>query len=214
MSRCGVICQKLGMSQIFAKNGDVIPVTVLGVEKNEVICTKVNQNGDSSVQIAAFNQKEQRVSKSLLGIFKKAKVSPKKIIKEFVVDQAHLLQVGDYIDAGFFKKGQFVDVTGTTLGKGFAGVMKRHGFKGLEASHGVSVKHRSAGSTGQCQDPGKVFKGKKMAGRYGGVNNTVQNIKVVDIDLNLQLVIIQGAVSGYKGGFLVIRDAVKNTRGQ
>ena len=214
MSRCGLICQKLGMSQIFLQDGTVVPVTVLGVDKNEVVCIRTDGNGFFSVQVAAFDQEQHRVSKPLRGVFKKANINPKKIIKEFVVDRTNLLKVGDCLDVEFFKKGQFVDITGRTLGKGFTGVMKRHGFKGLEASHGVSIKHRSAGSTGQCQDPGKVFKGKKMAGRHGGVINTVQNVKVVDIDLELQLIIVRGSVSGYKGSFLVVKDAVKNTRGR
>ena len=178
MSRCGLICKKLGMSQVFSKSGELIPVTILNVEENAVVFAKEGKDR-SFVQLAAFEQKQQRLSKSVRGVFAKANVTPKKIIKEFTVDTKDMLKIGDLLGADFFKANQFVDVTGKSVGKGFAGVMKRHNFKGLEASHGVSVSHRSAGSTGQCQDPGRVFKGKKMAGRLGGVNKTVQNVEII-----------------------------------
>jgi len=209
-SRCGVIAKKIGMTQIFKDNGEVIPVTVLHVDENVVLSVKNEEkNGYDSLQIAAFDQKMQRLSKSIRGIFEKAKVAPKKKIKEFSINKKYALKVGDVINVNHFKKGQYVDITGTSIGKGYAGVMKRHNFKGLEASHGVSVSHRSAGSTGQCQDPGKVFKGKKMAGRLGGVKVTKQNILIVDIDSELNVLLVKGAVPGNKNGYLYIRDAIK-----
>jgi large subunit ribosomal protein L3 len=209
-SRCGVIAKKIGMTQIFKDNGEVIPVTVLHVDENVVLSVKNEEkNGYDSLQIAAFDQKMQRLSKSIRGIFEKAKVAPKKKIKEFSINKKYALKVGDVINVNHFKKGQYVDITGTSIGKGYAGVMKRHNFKGLEASHGVSVSHRSAGSTGQCQDPGKVFKGKKMAGRLGGEKVTKQNILIVDIDSELNVLLVKGAVPGNKNGYLYIRDAIK-----
>jgi large subunit ribosomal protein L3 len=196
------------MSQVFSKSGELIPVTILNVEENAVVFAKEGKDR-SFVQLAAFEQKQQRLSKSVRGVFAKANVTPKKIIKEFTVDTKDMLKIGDLLGADFFKANQFVDVTGKSVGKGFAGVMKRHNFKGLEASHGVSVSHRSAGSTGQCQDPGRVFKGKKMAGRLGGVNKTVQNVEIIEVDLDLQLLILKGSVPGNKGGYLFVKDAVK-----
>ena len=209
-SRCGVIAKKIGMTQIFKDNGEVIPVTVLHVDENVVLSVKNEEkNGYDSLQIAAFDQKMQRLSKSIRGIFEKAKVAPKKKIKEFSINKKYALKVGDVINVNHFKKGQYVDITGTSIGKGYAGVMKRHNFKGLEASHGVSISHRSAGSTGQCQDPGKVFKGKKMAGRLGGEKVTKQNILIVDIASELNVLLVKGAVPGNKNGYLYIRDAIK-----
>jgi large subunit ribosomal protein L3 len=209
-NRCGVIAKKIGMTQIFKDNGEVIPVTVLHVDENVVLSVKNEEkNGYDSLQIAAFDQKMQRLSKSIRGIFEKAKVAPKKKIKEFSINKKYALKVGDVINVNHFKKGQYVDITGTSIGKGYAGVMKRHNFKGLEASHGVSISHRSAGSTGQCQDPGKVFKGKKMAGRLGGEKVTKQNILIVDIDSELNVLLVKGAVPGNKNGYLYIRDAIK-----
>ncbi|WP_236869688.1 50S ribosomal protein L3 [Candidatus Bandiella numerosa] len=209
-SRCGVIAKKIGMTQIFKDNGEVVPVTVLHVDENVVLSVKNEEkNGYDSLQIAAFDQKMQRLSKSIRGIFEKAKVAPKKKIKEFSINKKYALKVGDIINVNHFKKGQYVDITGTSIGKGYAGVMKRHNFRGLEASHGVSISHRSAGSTGQCQDPGKVFKGKKMAGRLGGEKVTKQNILIVDIDSELNVLLVKGAVPGNKNGYLYIRDAIK-----
>jgi large subunit ribosomal protein L3 len=209
-SRCGVIAKKIGMTQIFKENGEVVPVTVLHVDENVVLSVRNQErDGYNSLQLAAFDQKVQRLSKSIKGMFEKAKVLPKKKIKEFVIDKKYALKVGDKIDVNHFKEGQYLDITGTSIGKGFAGVMKRHNFKGLEASHGVSVSHRSAGSTGQCQDPGRVFKGKKMAGQLGNKKVTKQNILVVDIDSKLNILLVKGAVPGSKNGYLYIRDAIK-----
>lgn len=209
-SRCGVIAKKIGMTQIFKENGEVVPVTVLHVDENVVLSVRNQEkDGYNGLQLAAFDQKVQRLSKSIKGMFEKAKVLPKKKIKEFVIDKKYALKVGDKIDVNHFKKGQYLDITGTSIGKGFAGAMKRHNFKGLEASHGVSVSHRSAGSTGQCQDPGRVFKGKKMAGQLGNKKVTKQNILVVDIDSKLNILLVKGAVPGSKNGYLYIRDAIK-----
>jgi large subunit ribosomal protein L3 len=209
-SRCGVIAKKIGMTQIFKENGEVVPVTVLHVNENVVLSVRNQEkDGYNGLQLAAFDQKVQRLSKSIKGMFEKAKVLPKKKIKEFVIDKKYALKVGDKIDVNHFKKGQYIDITGTSIGKGFAGVMKRHNFKGLESSHGVSASHRSAGSTGQCQDPGRVFKGKKMAGQMGNRKVTKQNILVVDIDSNLNILLVKGAVPGSKNGYLYIRDAIK-----
>ncbi|MFK7760536.1 MAG: 50S ribosomal protein L3 [Candidatus Midichloriaceae bacterium] len=209
-SRCGVIAKKIGMTQIFKENGEAVPITVLHVDENVVLSVRNKEkDGYNSLQLAAFDQKVQRLSKSIKGIFEKAKVLPKKKIKEFVINKKYALKVGDKIDVNHFKKGQYLDITGTSIGKGFAGVMKRHNFKGLEASHGVSVSHRSAGSTGQCQDPGRVFKGKKMAGQLGNKKVTKQNILVVDIDSKLNILLVKGAVPGSKNGYLYIRDAIK-----
>ena len=209
-SRSGVIAKKIGMTQIFKENGEVVPVTVLHVDENVVLSVRNQEkDGYNGLQLAAFDQKVQRLSKSIKGMFEKAKVLPKKKIKEFVIDEKYALKVGDKIDVNHYKKGQYLDITGASIGKGFAGVMKRHHFKGLEASHGVSVSHRSAGSTGQCQDPGRVFKGKKMAGQLGNKKVTKQNILVVDIDSKLNILLVKGAVPGSKNGYLYIRDAIK-----
>jgi large subunit ribosomal protein L3 len=210
-SRCGLIAKKVGMTQIFQENGTVIPVTMIQVEENVVLSIKNKSvdTGYSKLQLAAFDQKPQRLNKSIKGIFEKAKVMTKKVIKEFLVSTKYTLKVGEKIGINNFKKGQYLDITGTSIGKGFAGIMKRHNFKGLEASHGVSKSHRSAGSTGQCQDPGKVFKGKKMAGQLGNAQTTKQNILIVDIDDNLNILLVKGAVPGSKNGYLYIRDAIK-----
>jgi large subunit ribosomal protein L3 len=209
-SRSGLIARKIGMSQIYKDNGEAVPVTIIRVEENVVLSTRTKErDGYNAVQLAAFAQKPQRLNKSIRGLFEKASVEAKSKIKEFLVAEKHLLEIGCKLGADHFKPGQYVDITGTSIGKGYAGVMKRHNFRGLEASHGVSISHRSAGSTGQRQDPGRVFKGKKMAGRMGGDKVTTQNIQVVDIDLDLNLLIVKGAVPGNKNGYLYIRDAIK-----
>ena len=209
-NRSGMIAKKLGMSQIYKDNGDVVPVTIIHVDENVVLSVKTKEkDGYNALQVASFKQKPQRLKKSIGGLFEKSKVEPKKKIREFTVAEKHLLKVGEKIGVDHFKKGQYVDITGTSIGKGFAGVMKRHNFAGLEASHGISASHRSAGSTGQCQDPGKVFKGKKMPGQMGNKKVTKQNIQVVDIDQELNLLVVKGAVPGHKNGYLFIRDAIK-----
>jgi large subunit ribosomal protein L3 len=209
-SRCGVIARKIGMTQVYKNDGTVIPVTVIHISVNTVLSIKnLKKNNNYNLQVAACDQKIQRLSKSIRGVFDKKQIKAKKKIKDFLVDGKFILQVGDNIDVNFFQKDQYVDITGKSIGKGFSGVMKRHNFKGLGASHGVSIKHRSAGSTGQCQDPGKVFKGKKMAGQLGNKKVTKQNISVIDIDSKLNILLVKGSVPGSKNGFLYIKDAIK-----
>ena len=208
--RTGLIAQKLGMTRLFTEEGIHVPVTVLSVENCEVTDVKtLDKNGYSAVQIGWGSAKPNRVSKPLRGQFAKAKVEPKKRLVEFRVSSDALLEVGTRISARHFIVGQKVDVSGTSIGKGFAGGMKRHNFGGLEASHGVSISHRSHGSTGNSQDPGKVWKGKKMAGQMGNAKRTVQNVKVHAVDADRGLVLVRGSVPGAKGGFVRISDACK-----
>jgi large subunit ribosomal protein L3 len=208
--RSGLIAQKVGMTRIFNADGTHVPVTVLKVDTCQVVSTRsVETDGYTAVQLGAGKAKVKNVGKPMRGHFAKAKVEPKKKLVEFRVAPENILEVGVELSAAHFVVGQFVDVTGTTIGKGFAGAMKRHNFRGLEASHGVSVSHRSHGSTGQRQDPGKVFKGKKMAGHMGDVQVTTQNIKVVSTDVERGLVLVKGSVPGADGGWVLINDAVK-----
>ncbi|MGB3554279.1 MAG: 50S ribosomal protein L3 [Jannaschia sp.] len=208
--RSGVIAQKVGMTRIYTEEGVNVPVTVLRMENVQVVAQRTeDKNGYTAVQLGAGKAKVKNVTKPMRGHFAVAKVEPKRKLAEFRVSNDNMLNVGDEIIAAHYLPGQFVDVTGTTIGKGFAGAMKRHNFGGLRASHGVSVSHRSHGSTGQCQDPGKVFKGKKMAGHMGNTRVTTQNIQVVSIDVDRGLVLVKGAVPGPKGGWVTIKDAVK-----
>jgi large subunit ribosomal protein L3 len=208
--RSGLIAQKVGMTRIFTADGTHVPVTVLKVDTCQVVSTRsVETDGYIAVQLGAGQPKVKNVSKPLRGHFAKAKVEPKRKVVEFRVTAENLLDVGLELSAAHFIAGQFVDVTGTTIGKGFAGVMKRHNFAGLEASHGVSVSHRSHGSTGQRQDPGKVFKGKKMAGHMGDVQVTTQNLKVVSTDADRGLILVKGSVPGSDGSWVLVNDAVK-----
>ncbi|HUX78590.1 MAG TPA: 50S ribosomal protein L3 [Alphaproteobacteria bacterium] len=208
--RTGLIAEKLGMSRLLTEKGEHIPITLLKVSDCQVVSTKTAaKDGYTAVQLGVGKAKVKRTSKALRGHFAKAKVEPKKKVVEFRVSEDALLNVGDSLSVEHFLNGQYVDVTGTSIGKGFAGVMKRHNFGGLRASHGVSVSHRSHGSTGQRQDPGKVFIGKKMAGHMGDVRVTVQNLKVVLTDPERGLIGILGAVPGNPGGFVLIKDAVK-----
>ena len=210
--RTGVIAQKLGMTRIFDDQGMHVPVTVLKLDGCQVVGRRTaDKDGYSAVQLGAGTAKVKNLSKPLRGHFAKAKVEPKRKLVEFRVSDDALLEVGTELSAGHFISGQFVDVTGTSIGKGFAGVMKRHGFRGLRASHGVSLKHRSQGSTGNSQDPGKVFKGKKMAGHMGDRRVTTQNLVVVSTDEDRGLILIRGAVPGAEGGWVLIRDAVKKS---
>ncbi|MGI9366233.1 MAG: 50S ribosomal protein L3 [Rhizobiaceae bacterium] len=208
--RSGVIAQKVGMTRIYTDEGVNVPVTVLRMENVQVVSQRTNEkNGYTAVQLGAGKAKVKNVSKPMRGHYAVAKVEPKRKLAEFRVSEDNLIDVGSELSAEHFVAGQKVDVTGTSIGKGFAGAMKRHNFGGLRASHGVSVSHRSHGSTGQCQDPGKVFKGKKMAGHMGSTRVTTQNLEVVKTDADRGLLMIKGAVPGSKGSWIMIRDAVK-----
>lgn len=208
--RAGLIARKVGMTRVFTDEGQHIPVTVLQVDANEVVTTRTeDRDGYTAIQVGTGVAKVKSVSKPMRGHFGKAKVEPKRKVVEFRVTNDTTVEPGAELVPSHFIAGQYVDVTGTSIGKGFAGGMKRHNFAGLEATHGVSVSHRAHGSTGQCQDPGKVFKGKKMAGHMGAKRATVQNLQVVRTDDEKGLVLVRGAVPGSKGGWVLIRDAVK-----
>lgn len=208
--RTGLIAQKLGMTRVFADDGAHVPVTLLKVTGCQVIAVRTEEkNGYNAVQLGLDKAKVKNVSKAQRGHFAKAKVEPKKRIAEFRVAKDALLEVGAELSADHFIAGQFVDVTGTSIGKGFAGGMKRWNFGGLRATHGVSVSHRSLGSTGQRQDPGRTFKGKKMAGHMGDERVTTQNLKVIGTDPDLGIVMVRGAVPGHEGSYVLIKDAVK-----
>ena len=210
MLRSGVIAKKVGMTRLFMEDGKQIPVTVLQLENLQVVAQRTaERDGYTAVQLGAGNAKAKRTSKAMRGHFAVANVAPKRKIAEFRVSVENLINVGEEISAEHYVAGQKVDIAGTSIGKGFAGAMKRHNFGGLRASHGVSVSHRSHGSTGQCQDPGKVFKGKKMAGHMGAVRVTTQNLEVVRTDADRGLIMVKGAVPGSKGGWVTIKDAVK-----
>ncbi len=211
--RSGVIAQKLGMTRVFTDSGEQVPVTVLKVDNLQVVAQRTEEkNGYNAVQLGAGLAKVKNTSKPMRGHFAVAKVEPKRKLAEFRVSQDNMIDVGAELAADHFVDGQKVDVTGTSIGKGFAGAMKRHNFGGLRASHGVSISHRSHGSTGQCQDPGKVFKGKKMAGHMGATRVTTQNLEVVSTDVERGLILIKGAVPGSKGAWIMVRDAVKKPR--
>jgi large subunit ribosomal protein L3 len=208
--RSGVIAKKLGMTRLFMEDGRQIPVTVLQMENVQVVAQRTaDRDGYSAVQLGAGAAKAKRVSQAMRGHFARAQVEPKRKLAEFRVSPENLIGVGEEITADHYFAGQLVDIAGTTIGKGFAGGMKRHNFGGLRASHGVSISHRSHGSTGQCQDPGKVFKGKKMAGHMGSVRVTTQNLQVVRTDAERGLIMVKGAVPGSKGGWVTIKDAAK-----
>jgi len=226
--RTGVLAKKIGMTRVFAADGAHVPVTVLslegcqvvGVKKDEVrqadiikkgekVGTRQANDGYSALVLGAGTRKAKNVNKSLRGAFAKAAVEPKAVLREFRVPADMLLEVGAEISADHFVAGQRVDVVGITKGKGFAGAMKRWNFGGLEASHGVSVSHRSHGSTGQRQDPGRVFKGKKMAGHLGMERVTTQNLEIVRTDAERGLILVKGAVPGADNSWVEIRDAVK-----
>jgi len=208
--RSGVIAQKVGMTRVYTDEGVNVPVTVLRMEKVQVVAQRTKEkNGYTAVQLGAGFAKVKNTSKPMRGHFAVAKVEPKRKVAEFRVSEENMLPVGAEIIAAHYMPGQYVDVTGTTIGKGFQGGMKRHNFGGGRATHGNSISHRSHGSTGQCQDPGKVFKGKKMAGHMGNTQVTTQNIQVVQIDVDRGLVIVKGAVPGPKGAWVTLKDALK-----
>nr|WP_319251994.1 50S ribosomal protein L3 [uncultured Celeribacter sp.] len=208
--RSGVIAKKVGMTRLFMEDGKQIPVTVLQLDNLQVVAQRTtDKDGYTAVQLGAGSAKAKRTSQAMRGHFAAANVAPKRKVAEFRVDEDKLIEVGAEISADHYLEGQYVDVSGTSIGKGFAGAMKRHNFGGLRATHGVSISHRSHGSTGQCQDPGRVFKGKKMAGHMGAARITTQNLQVVKTDADRGLIMVKGAVPGSKGGWVTIKDAVK-----
>jgi large subunit ribosomal protein L3 len=208
--RTGLLARKMGMTRIYLEDGRHLPVTVLAVEDCQVVAQKTpERDGYHAVQLGAVQAKAKNISKAMRGHFAKAQVEPKKRLAEFRVSEDCMIDVGSTLLPSHFIEGQFVDVIGTSIGKGFAGAMKRHNFAGLRASHGVSVSHRSLGSTGQCQDPGRVFKGKKMAGQMGVAQVTEQNLYVVGSDDDRGLIMVMGGVPGPKGGFVRVVDAKK-----
>jgi large subunit ribosomal protein L3 len=208
--RTGLIAKKIGMSAFFAGDGAHVPVTVLKVDNCEVVSQRTKEtDGYTAVQLGVGGTKVKNVSKPMRGHFAKSKIEPKKHVVEFRVSDDSLVEVGKEITVAHFVVGQFVDVVGVTQGKGFAGAMKRHGFRGLRASHGVSISHRSHGSTGQCQDPGKVFKGKKMAGHMGNTQVTTQSLEIISTDIDRGIILVKGAVPGSKGGYILVKDALK-----
>lgn len=211
--RTGLIAKKLGMSRIFHDDGTHTPVTLLHVDVLQVVGQRTeDKNGYTAVCLGLGEAKPSRVNKPQKGEFAKANISPKKKLVEFRVTPDAMLDVGATLSVAHFVSGQKIDVTGTTQGKGFAGPMKRHNFRGLEASHGVSVSHRSHGSTGNRQDPGKTFKNKKMAGHMGATRVTTQNLVVAGVDADKGLLMVKGAVPGSKGAYVLVRDAVKRAR--
>tara|TARA_B100001123_G_C15008081_1_gene906372 strand:+ start:70 stop:708 length:639 start_codon:yes stop_codon:yes gene_type:complete len=210
--RTGLIGKKIGNSSFFNDKGKMIPVTLVKVEECVVSDVKTQEkNGYSALQIASIeeNLKLEKVNKPQKKLFTKIKSNPKKFLKEFRIDQENILEIGTKINLNHFKKGQSVDVTGTSIGKGFAGSMKRHNFAGGRASHGASVSHRAHGSTGHSQDPGRVFKGKKMAGHMGSKQVTKQNLEIIEINEKNNLLIIKGSIPGKKNSIVLIKDAIK-----
>src|SRR5258707_3217562 len=208
--RSGVIAQKVGMTRVFTDAGEQVGVTVLKLDNLQVVAQRTaEKNGYTAVQLGAGLRKVKNTPKALRGHFARAEVEPKREVAEFRVSPENLIDIGAELTADHFVVGQFVDVTGTSIGRGFQGVIKRHHFGGGRATHGNSVSHRTHGSTGQRQDPGKVFKGKKMAGHMGDLRVTTQNLKVVKTDVARGLIMVSGAVPGAKGGWIFVRDAVK-----
>ena len=210
--RSGLILKKIGMTRIFDDTGNSFPVTVMKLEENQVV--KVldrNKNGYFAIQVGTGKVKTKNIGKAMRGHFAKSNVEPKKILKEFRVDENMLVEEGKIFSINHFSVGQKIDVSGVSHGKGFSGGMKRHNFAGLEATHGVSISHRSHGSTGNSQDPGRVWKGKKMAGQYGNVNKTIQNLTVLQINDVDNLLYVKGSVPGPKNGYLTVRDAIKSS---
>ncbi|MEL6364831.1 MAG: 50S ribosomal protein L3 [Pseudomonadota bacterium] len=211
--RTGVIAKKIGMTRLFTEEGRHLPVTVMQLQECQVVSHRTaEKDGYVALQLGAGAAKPSRTGRPMRGHFAKANVAPKRKVAEFRVAEENLIAVGAELTAEHYVAGQRVDVTGTSIGKGFAGGMKRHNFGGLRASHGVSISHRSHGSTGQCQDPGKVFKGKKMAGHMGDVRVTTQNLEVVKTDVERGVIFLKGAVPGSAGGWVLIKDAVKRDR--
>ena len=211
--RSGLIAQKMGMTRIFTDGGEHVPVTVLKVDDCQVIDVRTpEKNGYAAVQVGAGAAKTKNVSKPMRGHYARSKVVPKRKLAEFRISEDAMLNIGDELTVEHFVPGQMVDIAGISIGKGFAGGMKRHNFRGLEATHGVSISHRSHGSTGNSQDPGKVFKGKKMAGQMGSERVTVQNLSVVRTDADEGLILVKGSVPGHTGAWVAVSDAVKMPR--
>ena len=209
--RSGVIAQKVGMTRVYNDAGEHIPVTVLRLDNVQVVAQRTeDKNGYTAVQLGAGQSKVKNTTKALRGHFAAANVEPKAQLVEFRVSPENLIDIGATLTANHFQSGQLVDVTGTTIGKGFAGAMKRHNFGGGRASHGNSVSHRAHGSTGNNQDPGRVWKGKRMAGHMGQTRVTTQNLEVVSTDEDRGLILVKGAVPGSKGSWIIVRDAVKS----
>ena len=212
MLRTGLIATKLGNSSFYNENGSSSHVTVLKIDECVVSNVKTNEkHGYNAVQLASIDTLKDvnRINKPQRKLFNAANIKPKKILKEFRVDEKNVLEIGTKLNVEHFKKDQFIDVSSVSIGKGFAGVMKRHNFGGLRASHGVSISHRSHGSTGQNQDPGRVFKGKKMAGRMGAKKVTKQNLKIIDVDVENNLLIVKGSIPGKKNSIVYLKDSVK-----
>lgn len=208
--RTGLIARKIGMTRLFDQDGTHVPVTVLHVDNVQVVaCRTADKDGYSAVQLGIGHAKAKHKTKAERGHFAKAKLEPKDRLVEFRVAPENLIEVGAELSAAHFIAGQKVDVIGTTIGKGFAGVMKRWNFKGLRATHGVSISHRSHGSTGQRQDPGRVFKGKKMAGHMGDRRRTQQKLLVVSTDAERGLIMVRGAVPGAEGSYVLVKDSAK-----
>ena len=208
--RTGVIARKMGMTRVFTEAGQHVPVTVLKVDGCQVVAVRTaDKDGYTAVQLGAGKAKPKNTTQPMRGHFARGKVEPKRKLAEFRVSDDALLEPGAEVVASHFAAGQYVDISGTSIGRGFTGVVKRHGFRGIGETHGVSAVHRSAGSTGQMQDPGRVFKGKKMAGHYGDERVTTQNLQVVSTDDERGLILVRGAVPGSRGGWVLVRDAVK-----
>jgi large subunit ribosomal protein L3 len=212
MIRSGIIAEKLGQSSLFTDEGRSEQVTLLKVDNCQVLGHRTKEtDGYSAVILGAKNTKITKVNKAQKGMFTKSKIEPKAHKKEFRVSETNFLEVGSEVKAEHFKSGQFVDVSGISLGKGFAGAMKRHNFAGLEATHGVSISHRSHGSTGGCQDPGRVFKNKKMAGQMGAKRVTKQNLEILGVNLEDNIILVKGSVPGHKGSVVYVTDAIKKS---
>lgn len=210
--RTGLIAKKIGMSSIFNEKGERTTVTFLQIEDCQVVGQKTQErDGYNALVVGVKDKKLSKVTKPMRQVFANANVAPKQKLKEFRISASFFIDIGSTLRVDHFVVGQFVDVVGTTIGKGFAGSMKRHNFRGLEASHGVSVSHRSHGSTGGRQDPGKVFKNKKMAGHMGSTRVTIQNLKIVDTNIEKGIIIVSGNVPGSKGSYVYIKDAIKKT---
>jgi|TARA_B110000008_G_scaffold54040_1_gene53453 large subunit ribosomal protein L3 len=208
--RTGLIAKKIGMTRLYMADGTHVPVTVLSLKDCQVIANQTkSKNGYNSVTLGVGEAKLKNTNKAQKEVYAKIKVAPKMKQKEFRVSESNMIAIGAELSANHFTVGQYVDVTGVTIGKGFAGAMKRHNFGGLRASHGVSISHRSHGSTGNSQDPGRVFKGKKMAGQMGDRQRTIQNLQVVAVDEDRGLIFIKGGLPGSKGKWISIKDSVK-----